>query len=435
MTLDWNSHAQAGGPDAVRGVFDRGFANGRKLIDANAKTSLIVTRASDIKPEKVQWLWQERFPLGKCTLVAGEGGLGKSMVLAWIAATVSRGREWPCGEGNSPVGSTIILSAEDDAADTIVPRLIAADADCSKIHIISAVHEQDGKGRRSFNLQLDLPKLEKKITELNDVLLVIIDPITSYLGKVDSHKNAELRSVLEPLGEMAARLDVTVIANTHLSKAAGGSANNRVIGSVAFVNHARAAFIVTADPEDNGRRLFLPSKTNLGRPREGLAYRIADTTISGGDGELIFAPYVKWETSTVAMSADEAIAAMAGGTEGRSAKEEAKDFLFEVLSEGSMAAKEVKQQAEEVGISIASLRRAQRSLGVHREGGIAAKGRWLWSLSKVPKMSKVLTSEVEHLRHLSEPLKPEGVGDLPDAANGEWPELPTFLDRRLGQQR
>lgn len=116
------------------------------------------------------------------------------------------------------------------------------------------------------------------------MLLVIIDPITSYLGRVDSHKNAELRSVLEPLGKMAARQRVTVIANTHLSKASGGSANSRVIGSVAFVNHARAAFIVTADPEDGSRRLFLPSKTNLGRPRDGLAYRIAIARARGDGG-------------------------------------------------------------------------------------------------------------------------------------------------------
>ena len=160
---------------------------------------------------------------------------------------------------------------------------MAADADCSKVHILEAVRKEDDEGHRSFNLQLDLPELEKTIEKLGDVLLVIIDPITSYLGKVDSHKNAELRSVLEPLGKMAARLHVTVIANTHLSKASGGSANSRVIGSVAFVNQARAAFIVTADPEDSGRRLFIPSKTNLGKPRDGLAYRIADTALPGPD--------------------------------------------------------------------------------------------------------------------------------------------------------
>jgi putative DNA primase/helicase len=216
------------------------------LRDLPEGSRLVVKCAAHIKPEKIDWLWEERLPLGKCVLVAGEGGLGKSMLLSWIAAAVSQGKEWPCGERRSRCGSVIILSAEDDAARY---HCSPTHADCSKVHILEAVRKNDDERQRSFNLQLDLPELEKTIEQLDDVLLVIIDPITSYLGKVDSHKNADIRSVLEPLGKMAAKRHVTVIANTHLSKAAGGSANSRVIGSVAFVNHARAAFIVTADPE------------------------------------------------------------------------------------------------------------------------------------------------------------------------------------------
>jgi len=257
-----------------------------------------------------------------------------------------------------------------------VPRLLAADADCSKVHILEAVRREDDEGHRSFNLQLDLAEFEKKIAELGDALLVIIDPITSYLGRVDSHKNAELRSVLEPLGKMAARLRVTVIANTHLSKASVGSANSRVIGSVAFVNHSRATFIVTADAEDRGRRLFLPSKTNLGKPRDGLAYRIADTVIHG-QGAVIWAPYVKWEDAPVTMSADEAVAAMAGDAESRGALEEAKQFLLEVLDEGPVAQKEIKQQAEEAGLAWRTVRRAKTALGVEaRKGSVEEHGRW-----------------------------------------------------------
>jgi len=90
------------------------------LRELPEQSRLVIKRAADIKPEKIDWLWEERLPLGKCVLVAGEGGLGKSMLLAW-----------PCSEGTSRRGSVIMLSAEDDAADTIVPRLIAADADCS----------------------------------------------------------------------------------------------------------------------------------------------------------------------------------------------------------------------------------------------------------------------------------------------------------------
>jgi hypothetical protein len=174
-----------------------------------------------------------------------------------------------------------------------------------------------------------------------------------------------------------------------------------VIGSVAFVNHARAAFIVTADPDDSGKRLFIPSKTNLGKPRNGLAYRIADVALPGPDyGSAIWAPYVKWEDAPVTISADQAIAAMASGPEGRNAIEEAKQFLLDVLSEGQEGQKEIKRQAEEAGFHWRTVRRAKDLLGVEaiREGGIGEKGRWVWRLTKKPKVS---TSEFGHLRHLS----------------------------------
>ena len=440
---DWNEAANAG-------VSALDAADTAWTEQSEVNGPLVITRASDIKARKVGWLWDQRLPRGKVVLVAGEGGLGKSMALAWIAATVSTGRDWPCGEGHSPIGSVIILSAEDDASDTILPRLMAADADCSKVYILSAVRREDEKGHRSFNLQHDLPALEKKIGELRDVVLVIIDPITSYLGAVDSHRNAELRSVLEPLGEMAARLGVTVIANTHLSKSTAGSANSRVIGSVAFVNHARAAFIVTFDSDDSGRRLFLPSKTNLGRACDGLAYRIADTVVMGGDGEVIWAPYVKWEDSTVKISADEAVAAMSGDAESRGAKEEAKTFLLQVLADGSVAAKEVKRQAEDAGISVASLRRAKSSLRVNvkREGfGPGSVVLWEMQNSRSPIGAHVAESEtVSTYEQTKDFQRVAGGNGHIDAQNKEvstydkyerlrpepedFPELPPYLDRR-----
>ena len=112
-------------------------------IRETRESNLIVMRASDVQPERIRWLWQDRIPLGKPTVFAGDGGIGKTMLLILIAACVSRGRTWPCDEGKAPCGSVVILSAEDDPADTIVPRLIAADADCEKVHIVSAVRRDD----------------------------------------------------------------------------------------------------------------------------------------------------------------------------------------------------------------------------------------------------------------------------------------------------
>src|SRR6476619_3640335 len=49
------------------------------------------------------------------------------------------------------------------------------------------------KRRSAFNLQSDLDLLESIIREIGDVVLVVVDPVSSYLGKTDSHKNAEVR--------------------------------------------------------------------------------------------------------------------------------------------------------------------------------------------------------------------------------------------------
>ncbi len=147
------------------------------------KAQLISRCAAEIEPKRIDFLWPGRIARGKHTAIAGEPGDGKSQISVYIAATISRGGAWPCGEGRAPVGNVIILNAEDGADDTVVPRLIAAGADRKRVHIVSAVLQEDGKGRRTFNLQADLALLEQKIAEIGNVALVIIDPISSLHGQ------------------------------------------------------------------------------------------------------------------------------------------------------------------------------------------------------------------------------------------------------------
>ena len=193
-------------------------------------------------------------------------------------------------------GGVLILAAEDDVEDTLAPRLIAAGADMRRVFNIRSVMTGDDQGRRSFNLQADLAALEDEIGARDNIRLVIIDPVTSYLGKSTPHKNAEVRAVLEPLGEMAARLRVAVICNNHFSKGSG-NANSRIIGSVAFVNQARAAFIVTPDAEDEERLLLMPVQGEHYAARHGLAYRIGGTMIHDDEGGEILTSQILWEAS------------------------------------------------------------------------------------------------------------------------------------------
>lgn len=154
---------------------------------------------------------------------------------------------------------------------------------------------------------------------------MVIDPITAYLGHTDSHKNAEVRGLLAPLSELAARRNTAIIGVSHLTKAVGSPALMRVTGSLAFVAAARAAFLVTADPQDKARRLFLPMKNSLGPDAEGLAFSIEAATVPSPAGDLATSR-VSWESETVSMTADEAMQAE-NGPQDVSALAEATEWL------------------------------------------------------------------------------------------------------------
>src|SRR5579862_3079664 len=217
----------------------------QELVNAG---SLTTRRLSDIEAQPVSWLWPRRIARGKTTIIAGNPGLGKSQITASIAAIVTTGGRWPVDRSHCEPGDVLFLTAEDDPADTLRPRLEAAGADLTRVHVIDGVirgYTGDGSGKsRAFSLENDLQALGAKLNELGNVAVVMIDPISAYLGNVDSHKNADVRSLMAPLGELASRHSVAIIGVSHLSKAVGAQALMRVSGSLAFVAAARAAYLV-----------------------------------------------------------------------------------------------------------------------------------------------------------------------------------------------
>ncbi len=176
-----------------------------KRREKQAKLSELQTVCiADVEPKAINWLWPEKIARGKVSMIAGDPGLGKSLITIALASAVSTGARWPVGGGNAPLGSVTMLSDEDSVADTIRPRLDAAGADCSKIHALKMVREinEDGETvERSFSLAKDIERLAEVLEKLGDCVLVQIDPISAYLGGTDSHKNADVRALLSPLSE------------------------------------------------------------------------------------------------------------------------------------------------------------------------------------------------------------------------------------------
>ncbi len=113
----------------MRGRVKQHDAGGKDAEPEDAPPILKSARASTFEMSAIQWLWPNRFALGKLGILAGLPDEGKGQVLCDMAARVTRGLDWPCGEGTAPLGNVLLLTAEDDPKDTVVPRLLAAGAD------------------------------------------------------------------------------------------------------------------------------------------------------------------------------------------------------------------------------------------------------------------------------------------------------------------
>lgn len=349
----------------------------RLIEPAPVIAPLVIRCIADIEAQPVRWVWRDRIPRGKVTMIAGHPGTGKSQLALGIGATVTIGNRWPVDGATTEKGSVIILSAEDDAADTIRPRLDAAGADLSRCHVIEAAQDigNDGKlRRRGFSLIDDLARLDAELRRIGDVVIVIIDPITAYLGSTDSHRNAEVRAALAPLAELAAQHTIAVLAVSHLRKSLTGDAVLQVTGSLAFAAAARAVYLVVRDPDHPPRRLFLPAKNNLGDDQTGYAYRIERVSLPNS----IDTSRSVWEPELVTITADDALAARDYKRSIEPPKlDTAAQWLAGMLSEGSVIVATLKSQAEAAGFSWATIRRAGASLGVISEK-TAYDGGWAW---------------------------------------------------------
>jgi hypothetical protein len=256
-----------------------------------------LVRYSQIVQQPIQWMWKDRIALGKLTLVVGEPGLGKGLLTVDLAARVSRGSAWP-GESaeRAPLGTAILLHAEDDASDTVRARLSAAGADLDRI-VTFEMESAAGQPQISqpFSLREGLAALDAALAATPDCRLVVIDPITAYLGDISGNQNHEVRSLLGSLADLARRRRVALVAVAHLNKQSSQRAVLRVMGALSFVATARTVWGVMRDLEKPDERVMLPLKNNLSEDNHGMRFRLPKS-----DGAL--APRVEWEAELLPMS-------------------------------------------------------------------------------------------------------------------------------------
>lgn len=317
----------------------------------------------EFKAEPISWLWPGRIAAGKLTLIVGDPGLGKSWIAHDVSARISAGVHWPDDRASSTRGPVILLDAENGIRDTVRPRIEVMGGNLKHVHVLDTV----GTGEHARGITLaDIDSLRAAIERIK-ARLVVIDPVSAYLGSTDSHRDAEVRSLLGPLQKLAESTNVAVVGVMHRAKGAARDSVLSACGSIAFTAAARVVLLVARDPDVDGRRVFGPLKTNLSDAPAALAYRLSNTG-------------VRWERTALARFDPSALLACEA-SEDRTEQSDAEEILRRLLKKSPVIdAREATKIGGECFITPITMRRASRKLGLksRRVGGAGALGKWVW---------------------------------------------------------
>lgn len=340
-----------------------------------AAPRVVVARGSDLRPSPVRWLWKHWLALGKLAILAGSPGQGKTTIALSLAATVTSGGTWPDGSACSQ-GSVLIWSGEDDPADTLLPRLLAAGAHADRCYFVQGT--RIAGELEPFDPARDMPELEAVARSVGDIRLLIVDPVVSAVAG-DDHKNSSVRRSLQPLVDLASHLDLAILGISHFSKGGAGSdPASRVVGSIAYSAVARIVLVASKlNKFDSGdKRIFARAKSNIGPDDGGFEYRIDQRDVY----QDINASYIEWGDSVEGNARD----LLAEDDEEDDKNEAASDDISEMLKQELVGdcwtpSEPVVKAIEKMGFNKKQVWKASKKIGVLRKKGGMHEG-WYWRL-------------------------------------------------------
>lgn len=337
---------------------------------------LALVPASTVRIDRPYWAWDRRIPVGGTTLMPGREGLGKTALVCWLMARLTRG-QLP-GHWFGRPAEVVYIGTEDDRASVLVPRLAAAGADLDRVQFVDL---PDGL---TFSVAADTAALGQAIVD-RGVALVVVDPLDGHLHGVDTHRKAEVQQSVAKLGQLAQAARCGALGLAHLNKGDVRDLLSRVVGSVGFTTSVRSVLGVGEHPDDPAERVCVVGKANMTDKSTvpALRFRVEGTTVphpDGGDPIDTGIAVILGEQDGI----DPNAVIDAGTPEERTARDEAADWLYEALIDGPRPRAELVAAARREGISLATLKRASKKVGIEVSYGRSDTGRYsVWSLRGV----------------------------------------------------
>jgi len=308
---------------------------------------------STVQPQEVTWLWQDRIPFGKISLVVGDSGQGKTTLAIDIAARLTTGRPMPFSDAEPITGNVIFQSHEDDLADTLLPRCISAGADTNRISSIET---------ENLNIDEDCGIIEQHIKETGARLLVF-DPLQSFMGRnADMCRITDVRRLLSNLGAVAARNNCAVLIIAHQNKAQGMKDLYRVFGSVDITATARSVLRISVSENDPDIKIISHIKSSVSRPCAPIYFRFAD------DGSILYLD--EYDEYDEDFDTEEI-------PDDSSKRARATEIIYTMLTASPREGTAVYKACEEAGISHRTVERVKKELNVGSERDETNRRMWV----------------------------------------------------------
>lgn len=265
------------------------------LEDSTPARMGVTQRLSDFRSRKLRWLWQDvQIPMGAAVIFAGMGGVSKSTFSIWLAGRLTKGLVH--GDLLGQPTDVLYVSHEDGVEDVVLPRAQANGVDTTRFHIFGvATKVVNGVSMPKFPEDLNL--LEEKIVETG-AKVVIVDPILSAMPSgADPNSNVDVRALIDPLNQLAQRLQVTIICIAHVNKSVT-SARTAVTGSAAWVDATRGTLMFVMDQPDPQQDyvdvVIGGTKGNYGKSGVTHTYRVRSVDHLHDSGEVGSIPKIEW---------------------------------------------------------------------------------------------------------------------------------------------
>jgi len=305
---------------------------------------LPTSQLSDDEPEEPRWLWENRIALESVTLVQGDGAVGKSTIMRWLAARVSRGELEGALRGEP--ACVLWFNVEEHVARDIRRGVDRQGGDPALIYTWRPT-----RSLRIVRFPQHLDRLRDAVVQRR-ARLVVLDQVSAFLPPNDGG----IRESMLGFREIAETCGCAIVITRNLNGRKGADTYRRGRGGSLLVDIVRAAFHVALHPDGQGSRVLAPFKPN---DPAASTHSVIFTASESGRLEI---------DQELELDPEELLALQRSRFADRETKlEEAVAFVREFLTGREVATNELNDAAAQRWFSLRTVERARAALGArHR---------------------------------------------------------------------